>query len=77
MVHQFSNNYLEIAEELQSNVYLQYILSRDSENLEKSCLKDKAEKQYWMPVIFGLSGNTALKAGTSLLWESLNVLRNH
>lgn len=37
-------------------------LSKDAEKLEKSlCARDKAEKQYLMPVIFRPPGKTALK----------------
>lgn len=50
--------------------HLQYIISKDSldsKNLEKFLYKrDKAEKQYWIPVIFGPSVSTALKTSTIL-----------
>lgn len=47
------------------------MLSEDSENLEKSlCARDKARTEYWLPVIFELSGRTALKTdmGRPCLW---------
>ena len=62
--------------------HLQYIMSlQDFENLEKSLYaRDKAENQYWLAVIFGLSSGTALKTDMILKWKSLNmknIVREH
>lgn len=62
--------------------YLEYkIPLKDSENLEKwLCARDKAANQYWMPLMFKLSGNSEQKQ-SSFCHISLhglsNTSRNH
>lgn len=56
----------------------QYIISKDSENLQKSlCARHKAKKSILdFPLIIRPSGSTTLKTGMLLSWKSLHGLRN-